>query len=88
MRIAKVENNFVSDITISNDFEHSADWLMEKIGGQWINLSEESVVEIGYEYKPNLENFIPPKPMPSTEQGIIDWTLNEETLSWEPVSEA
>ena len=36
----------------------------------------------GYEYREDLDAFIPPKP----EEG--DWVLNEETCLWEPVSEA
>lgn len=41
---------------------------------------------IGFTYDEELDAFIPPKPEPADE--VSDWILNEETYSWEPVSEA
>jgi hypothetical protein len=41
---------------------------------------------IGYTYDEALDAFIAPKPEPTDE--VSDWILNEETYSWEPVSEA
>jgi hypothetical protein len=41
---------------------------------------------IGYTYDEALDAFISPKPSPTDD--VSDWILNEETYSWEPVSEA
>ena len=41
---------------------------------------------IGFEYREDLDAFISGKPEPTEE--VSDWVLNEETQTWEPVSEA
>lgn len=38
---------------------------------------------IGFQYREDLDAFIPPKPEPSEE--IADWVLDEASFSWEPV---
>ena len=38
---------------------------------------------IGYTYDEALDAFIAPKPSPYDD--VIDWVLNEETFTWEPV---
>ena len=40
---------------------------------------------IGFTYDEELDAFIAPKPEPTEE--VSDWVLNEETFSWEPVTE-
>ena len=40
---------------------------------------------IGFEYREDLDAFIPPQPEPSDE--VSEWVLDEETFSWVPVGE-
>lgn len=37
----------------------------------------------GFEYREDLDAFIPPKPEPTLE--VSDWVLDEATFSWQPV---
>ena len=38
---------------------------------------------IGFQYREDLDAFIPPQPQPTDE--VAEWVLNEETFLWEPV---
>lgn len=58
------------------------DWLVENLGGTWIQTSYNSKIRknfagAGFTYDAKLDAFIPPKPFAS-------WALNEELCQWEP----
>jgi len=42
---------------------------------------------IGFTYDETLDAFIPPKPLPSLENGIIDYELDPNTCNWIPIME-
>jgi hypothetical protein len=97
------ENNIVQEvIVIANDVLLDSDGVEREqlgrefiaslgIAGTWLQCSYSGGARgrfpgAGDEYREDLDAFIQPKPGVTTE--VSDWTLNEETYSWEPVSEA
>lgn len=77
------ENNVVIRVLVTdNDAPNEGyDWLIENLGGRWIQTSYTSRIRknfagIGFIYDDNLDAFIPPKPYTS-------WLLNTETCLWE-----
>lgn len=68
-------------VTDNNAPNEGYDWLVENLGGTWIQTSYNATIRknfagIGFTYDPELDAFISPKPFPS-------WQLNEETCQWE-----
>lgn len=77
------ENNIVLRVVVTdNNFPNEGhDWLIENLGGTWIQTSFNSTIRknfagIGYTYDSDRDAFIAPQPYES-------WTLNEETCAWE-----
>jgi hypothetical protein len=77
------ENNIVLRVLVTdnNAPNEGYDWLIENLGGTWIQTSYNATIRknfagIGYLYDLEKDAFIPPKPFES-------WTLNEETCLWE-----
>jgi hypothetical protein len=78
------ENNVVIRVLVTdnNAPNEGYDWLVENLGGTWIQTSYNANIRkhyagIGFTYNSELDAFIPPKP-----EG--DWTLNTELAIWEP----
>lgn len=75
--------NLVTQVVVVSD-EKDADWLSSRLGGIWIETSDEMTfnrASKGYTYHPSKNGFIPIKKFQS-------WELNENTLKWEaPVPE-
>lgn len=79
-------------IVTDNDMPNEGlDWLVENLGGTWIQTSyntrggvhegggtplRKNYAGIGFKYDATLDAFIPPKPYDS-------WILNEETCLWD-----
>lgn len=67
-------------VTDNNAPNEGYDWLVENLGGTWIQTSYNSTIRknfagIGFRYDSDLDAFIPPKPYPS-------WQFYEETCKW------
>lgn len=78
------ENNIVTNVVVTdNNYPNEGhDWLVENVGGTWIQTSYNATIRknyasIGFTYDAQRDAFIPPKDFES-------WTLNEETCRWEP----
>jgi hypothetical protein len=78
------ENNIVIRVLVTdnNAPNEGYDWLVENLGGTWIQTSYNARIRknfagIGFTYDETLDAFIPPKP-----EG--NWTLNTELCIWEP----
>ena len=76
------ENNVVKQVlrTDNNYPNEGYDWLVENLGGRWIQTSYNARIRknfagIGYTYDEQRDAFIPPKPFDS-------WLLDEETCNW------
>jgi hypothetical protein len=77
------ENNIVVRVTVgdNNEPDEGYQWLIDNLGGTWIKTSynkniRKNYAGIGFEYRPDLDAFIPSQPYNS-------WILNEETCNWE-----
>ena len=77
------ENNIVIRVLVTNNDEPNEgyDWLVENLGGTWIQTSYNGNIRkhfagIGFNYNQELDAFIPPRPFDS-------WTLNEQTCQWQ-----
>jgi hypothetical protein len=77
------ENNIVLRVLVTdnNAPNEGYDWLLENLGGTWIQTSyngniRKNFAGIGYSYDPERDAFIPPKPFDS-------WLLNESTCQWQ-----
>jgi len=70
-------NNLVSQVVVLAD-DKDPNWLTERLGGNWIESTEQrkNSAGIGMTYNSELDAFIPPKPFDS-------WVLDEETAQWE-----
>jgi hypothetical protein len=78
------DNNIVIRVLVTdnNAPNEGYDWLVENLGGTWIQTSYNARIRknfagIGFTYDETFDAFIPPKP-----QG--NWTLNTELCIWEP----
>lgn len=78
------ENSKVIQVTVGNNNEpdEGYQWLIDNIGGTWIQTSyngsfRKNYAGVGYLYDPIRDAFIPPKPDES------NWELNEDTCLWE-----
>jgi len=74
------DNNLVIQVLVLDDSK-TANWLLQRFGGTWIQTSYRGEIRknyagIGYTYDSELDAFIPPKPFDS-------WILDEETAQWE-----
>lgn len=76
------ENNIVLRVLVTdNNYPNEGyDWLVENLGGRWIQTSYNARIRknfagIGYTYDEQRDAFIPPKPFES-------WLLDEETCNW------
>jgi hypothetical protein len=81
---AEVENNLVVRVLVTdnNAQNEGYDWLVENLGGTWIQTSyngniRKNYAGIGFTYDSDRDAFIPPKPFDS-------WILDEETCGWQP----
>jgi hypothetical protein len=68
-------------VTDNDSPNEGYDWLVENLGGRWIQTSynanfRKNFAGIGFTYNEELDAFIPPKPFDS-------WVLNEDTCQWE-----
>lgn len=82
------QNNLVIDVTVgnNNDPDEGYQWLVDNIGGTWIQTSytgsiRKNYAGIGYTYDEILDAFIPPKPTEG------NWVLDPETCRWVEVTE-
>jgi hypothetical protein len=80
---AEVENNTVVRVLVTdnNALNEGYDWLVENLGGTWIQTSYNGTIRknfagIGFTYDPERDAFIAPKPFDS-------WLLNESTCQWQ-----
>jgi hypothetical protein len=80
---AEVKNNIVVRVLVTdnNASNEGYDWLVENLGGTWIQTSYNGTIRknfagIGYSYDPERDAFIAPKPFDS-------WVLNESTCQWQ-----
>lgn len=78
------ENNTVLRVIVTdnNASNEGYDWLIERLGGNWIQTSFNSnfrnkFAAVGDIYNQQRDVFIPPKPFDS-------WVLNEDTCLWDP----
>jgi hypothetical protein len=78
------DNNIVIRVLVTdnNAPNEGYDWLVENLGGTWIQTSYNARIRknfagIGFTYDETLDAFIAPKP-----QG--NWILNTELCKWEP----
>jgi hypothetical protein len=78
------ENNIVMRVLVTDNNAHNEgyDWLIENLGGTWIQTSyngniRKNFAGIGYSYDAERDAFMPPKPFDS-------WILDEETCQWQP----
>jgi len=67
-------------VTNDNDSNEGYDWLIENLGGTWIQTSyngniRKNFAGIGYKYDAVRDAFIPPKPYSS-------WLLDDDTCQW------
>jgi hypothetical protein len=76
------ENNVVIQILVTdnNAPNEGYDWLVENLGGTWVQTSyngniRKNFAGIGFTYNSELDAFIAPKPFDS-------WLLDEETCQW------
>lgn len=76
------ENNVVIQILVTdnNAPNEGYDWLVENLGGTWIQTSYNGTIRknfagIGFTYHSERDAFIAPKPFDS-------WLLDEETCQW------
>lgn len=86
------ENNIVLRVTVGSNEEpdEGYQWLIDNLGGTWVQTSynanfRHKFAGIGDWYNADLDVFMSAKPGPNPDEGIVDWVLNEETFSWEPV---
>jgi hypothetical protein len=75
---AHIEDNIVTKLVIAE----TAEWCQQHVSdGLWIESFEENTPRkhcgIGWIYYEELDNFSEPKPFES-------WTLDEETMTWNP----
>jgi hypothetical protein len=100
---ALIKNGLVSQVVVC-DGDEAIDWLAQHLGGVWILGVKDKGLRagIGYTYDEARDAFISPQPYPSwvldedtclwvapvpmPEDG--DYTWNEDTQSWDAVSEA
>lgn len=89
-------NKVIRVVVTDNDAPNQGyDWLVETLGGTWVQTSYNTVggehlldgeplrknyAGVGFDYDPERDAFIPPKP-----EG--DWVLNETTCQWEVPTE-
>lgn len=83
---AEIDGNnvVVRVLVVPNEQEHRIqDFLANELGlgGTWVQTSyngniRKNFAGIGYEYRSEIDAFVPPQPFPS-------WTLNEDTAQWE-----
>ena len=78
------DNNIVTRVLVTDNEapNEGYDWLIENLGGTWIQTSYNAKIRknyagIGFTYDSELDAFIPPKPFPS-------WTLVKKTCQWKP----
>jgi hypothetical protein len=80
-------------VTSNDDEDEGHGWLVSNLGGRWLKTSYNTVggqhvgggtpyrgnyAGIGYEYRADLDAFIPPNPGDG-------WVLDEATFTWVPV---
>jgi hypothetical protein len=80
---AEIENNSVIRVLVTdnNAPNEGYDWLVENLGGTWIQTSyngniRKNFAGIGYTYDAERDAFIAPKPFDS-------WLLDEATCKWQ-----
>ena len=94
---AQLDNdNKVMQVTVGEqDRDDALQWLIENIGGRWVETTVENYAGIGWTYLENV-GFYPPKPFESWQlNGLIweapipkpegDYSWNEQKLEWEIV---
>ena len=69
-------------VTDNNATNEGYDWLVENLGGVWVQTSynnnfRKKFALIGDTYNSDLDAFISPQPYPS-------WLLDPETATWQP----
>jgi hypothetical protein len=79
------ENNIVINVVKCDNDDPNGDegyqWLIENLGGRWIQTSyngnfRKNYAGIGYTYNKSRDAFIPPKPTEG------EYTLDEDTCKW------
>lgn len=76
------ESNIVVRVLVGNNSEpDEGEAFMNSLGGTWVKTSyngniRKNFAGIGYEYRSEIDAFVPPQPFPS-------WTLNKDTAQWE-----
>ena len=77
------DNNIVIRVLVTdnNAPNEGYDWLVDNLGGTWIQTSYNATIRfnyagVGFSYDSELDAFIAPQPYPS-------WLLVEETCQWE-----
>ena len=74
-------NRVLRVIVVSNTLEPNVEqWCADTYGGVWKQTSYNGTIRknfagIGYEYRADIDAFVPPQPFPS-------WTLNTNTCQW------
>ena len=92
------ENNIVLRVTVGDNNDPAGDegyqWLIDNLGGHWVKTSYNANIRknfagVGYTYDEQRDAFIPPKPDDYVDdQGVQHiFVLNEETCTWEEVTE-
>ena len=78
MQVAKIENNIVLEVIVSD----SVEWCIDTFGGEWVrtyyNTIGKNFAGFGFIYYPEKDNFSSPQPYPS-------WTLDENCLWQSPI---
>lgn len=77
------ENNIVLRVLVGDNNlpNEGYDWFIENLGGRWIQTSynanfRKNFAGVGYEYREDLDAFIPLKPFDS-------WVLDEVRAQWD-----
>lgn len=74
---AEIVDDRISRLSVSDDAEFGAEWLMNNLGGVWLPVDESKPYGRGFTWDKKRKMFIPPQPFPS-------WGLNETSMRWEP----
>lgn len=81
----------------NNDPDEGYQWIMENLGGTWIKTSyntyggkhtrggeplRKNYAGVGFTYDPELDAFIPPKPVEIELEAGYEWQLDKDTCLW------
>lgn len=73
------EHGTIANLVIVDeaDAAHGPAFLTDicRLDGEWIDVTDDSRVQIGFQYQESVGSFLPPQPFQS-------WVVDEQNLSW------